>query len=124
MTSSVLLLGAAEQCLSFKERSMHGTASVGWMGNRHWLCGYPYWHGAVPGNRGSLYLIRKKEEQVAELMKRVQKVCRVFGYSYPNVAGALSTEDTSSLTLDEKKLYNNFIERYRAHKARFNVYVS
>ena len=28
MTSSVLLLGAAEQCLSFKERGMHGTVSA------------------------------------------------------------------------------------------------
>lgn len=61
---------------------------------------------------------------MAELMERLQKVCRVFGYSYPNVAGALATEDTSSLTVDEVKLYRNFIERYRAKKARFNVYVS
>lgn len=59
---------------------------------------------------------------MAELMERLQKVCRVFGYSYPNVAGALATEDTSSLTVDEVKLYRNFIERYRAKKARFNIY--
>lgn len=61
---------------------------------------------------------------MAELMERVQKVCRVFGYSYPNVVGALATEDTSSLTLDEKRLYNNFIERYQALKTKFNIYNS
>lgn len=61
---------------------------------------------------------------MAELMERLQKVCRVFGYSYPNVAGALATEDTSSLTVDEKKLYNNFIKRYRGLKTKFNIYIS
>lgn len=61
---------------------------------------------------------------MAKLMKRVQKVCRVFGYSYPNIAGALATEDTSSLTVDEVKLYRNFIERYQALKTKLNIYNS
>ncbi len=61
---------------------------------------------------------------MAELMDRLMKVCVLFGYSFSRMVTALATEDTSALTANEVNLYNNFIDRYRTHKARFNIYVS
>jgi len=59
---------------------------------------------------------------VHELLVRLRMVCKLFGYSYPSIVGALETHDTSALNADEKRVYDNFISRYEDARASFNIY--